>query len=101
MEGLAPYTNSATSAHYGAGCENRTRDLNLEGSSFTTKLTLRWRPGKASNLQPLVLETSALPIELPRRILIVYGASGEIRTPNLQFRRLTFYPVELQTHIWW
>ena len=53
----------------GAGCENRTRDLNLEGSSFTTKLTPRWHPGKVSNLQPLVLETSALPIELPRYII--------------------------------
>lgn len=33
----------------GAGCENRTRDLNLEGSSFTTKLTLHWHPGRDLN----------------------------------------------------
>ena len=32
----------------------------------------------------------------PRCLCI--GATGEIRTPNLKFRRLAFYPVELRSH---
>ena len=29
---------------------------------------------------------------------VLFGASGEIRTPNSWFRRPELYPVELQTH---
>jgi hypothetical protein len=29
----------------------------------------------------------------------LYGRPGEIRTPNLKFRRLAFYPVELRADV--
>ena len=48
--------------------EDRTRDSGITTRGFTTKLTST-----------------------------LIGRTGEIRTPNLKFRRLAFYPIELRS----
>ena len=37
--------------------------------------------------------------ELTTLCYYLYGRPGEIRTPNLKFRRLAFYPVELRADV--
>jgi len=96
---------SHTSVNWGEG-----RDSNPQPTeSQSVALPLSYRHHRKTHSFPdftavvpyifAIAPASSCQVSLLPLNVFIYGASGEIRTPNLQFRRLTFYPIELQTHI--